>query len=133
MTSSEETISLRNAVASAFAMVVFYVGIIHEVVGSTLNPEGPADFGGVFWWHAAGALLIILGALLFVGTLGLLRFPVRTVALGISAAGCFLAVDEAIRYSRFHLFTTTLFLAGAAIALFSTRLARPKREPGTAA
>ncbi len=114
-------------------MLIFYVGIVHEVVGSSLNPEGPADLGGVFWWHAAGALLIILGALLFLGTLGLLRFPVRTVALCISAAGCFLTVDEAIRYSRFHLFTTTLFLAGAVIALLATRLECPKREPGMAA
>ncbi len=133
MTSSEKKISLRHAVASAFAMLVLYIGIVHEMVGSTLNPEGPSDLGGVFWWHAAGALLIVLGALLFLGTLGLIRFPVRTVALGVSASGCFLAVDEAIRYSRFHLFTTTLFLAGAAIALFATRLERPKREPGMAA
>ena len=112
-------------------MLVFYVGIIHEVVGATLSPEGPADFGGLFWWHAAGLLLIVLGALLFLGTLGLLRFPVRTVAVGISAAGCFLAIDEAVRFSRFHLFTTTLFFAGAAITLLATRRERPKEQGGT--
>ena len=133
MASSEKTISLRRAVASGFALLVIYVGVVHEVVGSTLSPEGPADLGGVFWWHAAGALLIVLGALLFLATLDVLRFPVRIVALGISAAGCYLTVDEAIRYSRFHLFTTTLFLAGAAIALLSTRLGQPNRERGTAA
>lgn len=124
MTSRETSISLRRAVASAFALLVFYVGVVHEVVGSTLNPEGPADLGGVFWWHVAGALLIVLGGLLFVGTLGIVRFPIRAVALGISAAGLYLAVDEVVRYSRFHLFTTTLFLSGAVIAILSTRVAR---------
>ena len=116
MARSEASVPLRQAIASALAALVLFVGIIHEVVGSALYPEGPAKFGGLLWWHAAGVLLTIVGGLLFFGTLRLIRLPVRSLAIGICLIGLLIAVAEAVQASRFHLFAVTMFLSGAGIA-----------------
>src|SRR5581483_3735177 len=62
-------VSRARAIACAGAVLLAYVGVVHEVVGTTLYPDGPAWFGGALGWHAAGAALIVLGLVTAAGTL----------------------------------------------------------------
>ncbi len=58
MVDTARRIPLRDAGAAAFSLLVLFVGVVHEVVGSTLYPEGPDEFGGPMGWHAAGIGLV---------------------------------------------------------------------------
>ena len=107
---------MRNAVATACSLLIAFVGVVHEVVGSTLYPEGPSEFGGPTGWHAAGLALVLAGAILVIGTLGIVHAPVRIIAAIISAAGFAIAVPDLVQ-SHFHLFAATLAVSGAAVAL----------------
>ncbi|MDA2930862.1 hypothetical protein MYX84_13110, partial [Acidobacteria bacterium AH-259-O06] len=53
-----------------------YVGVCHEVVGSTLFPWGSDVSGGPVGWYRGGAMLVGAGLLLVVRTLDLARLPV---------------------------------------------------------
>src|SRR5207302_6329129 len=63
-------VSRRQALAFAGATLLGYVGIVHEAVGSTLYPYGPAVFGGPLGWHAAGLSLVAASGLIGAATLG---------------------------------------------------------------
>ena len=108
---------MRNALAAALSLVMAFVGVVHEVVGSTLYPEGPAWFGGAVPWHIAGLALVIAGAVLVASTLGLLRAPVRIVASVVSLVGLAIAVHDLIQLQHFHLFAATLAVSGAGVAV----------------
>ena len=110
------SVSLRNAVAAACSLLIAFVGVVHEVVGSQLYPEGPAEFGGPGGWHAAGLGVAAAGALLVAATLGLLRAPVRSLAAVISVAGFATAIPDLVQH-HFHLFAATLGVCGALVAL----------------
>ncbi len=110
-------IPMRNAVAAALSLLIAFVGVVHEVVGSTLYPEGPASFGGAVPWHVAGLALVIAGAVLVASTLGLMHSPVRIVASVVSLVGFAISVHDLIQIQHFHLFATTLALAGAGVAV----------------
>ena len=107
---------MRNAVAAACSLLIAFVGVVHEVVGSRLYPEGPAEFGGPAGWHAAGFGVVIAGAVLVASTLGVLHAPVRLIAAIISLAGFVIAVPD-LAQSQFHLFAATLAVSGAAVAI----------------
>ena len=79
MTELQEPISVRRALACGAATLVAYVGVVHEVVGSTLYPQGPAALGGPLGWHALGISGIAAGLALAAGVLGLARVPVLTL------------------------------------------------------
>ena len=117
MERSPRDVSIRNALAAALSLVMAFVGVVHEVVGSTLYPNGPASFGGPVPWHAAGLALVVAGAVLVASTLGLMRAPVRIVAAIVSSVGLGIAIHDLLRLQHFHLFAATLAVSGAAIAL----------------
>jgi hypothetical protein len=66
---------VARALASAGAILIAYVGVVHEVVGSRFYPDGPASFGGPLGWHAAGLAAIAAGVLLLLAALGRARVP----------------------------------------------------------
>jgi len=111
-----EPATRRHALACTAAMLVAYVGAVHEVVGAKLYPTGPAELGGPLAWHATGGLGIAAGLLLVAGTLGLLRVPVVPLAAAASAAGIFFVVWDAVLHGGFHFFAFTVAAAGAAVA-----------------
>ena len=47
MTTSSHRLPEREVPACGFAMLIAFVGVIHETVGATLFPYGPAAFGGL--------------------------------------------------------------------------------------
>jgi len=117
MWSSPREVPLQNALASAFSLLILFVGVVHEVVGATLYPEGPAQFGGAFFWHLAGLALVIAGAWLVLGSLGMLRAPVRLIAGVVAFAGVVISAHHVMELQQFHLFATTLAISGAGAGL----------------
>ncbi len=112
-----QNISMGNAVAAACSALIAFVGVVHEVVGSRLYPEGPAEFGGPVGWHLAGLGVVIAGAVLVASSLRLLHAPVRIIAAIISVAGFAIAVPDLVQTQHFHLFAATLAVSGAAVAI----------------
>lgn len=125
-----QTVSMRNAMAAACSLLIAFVGVVHEVVGSTLYPEGPSKFGGPTGWHTAGLTVVLAGAILVVSSLGMVHAPVRIIAAIISAAG-FAGAVSALAHGHFHLWAATLAVSGAAVALLyqGARLPLPE-APG---
>jgi hypothetical protein len=115
---------VARALASAGSVLIAYVGIVHEVVGSTFYPDGPAHFGGPLGWHAAGVAAIAAGGVLLLASLGRARVPWRLVALAVGGVGAFLALEDALREHSFHLFAVTLPTAALAVAIGLRRAER---------
>lgn len=114
--SSPRQSSLYQSLATSGAVLVTFIGVCHEVVGTALFPWGPSFFGGIVGWHAVGIACIAVGLGLIGGTLRLVRFPVVTVALVIGVAGLAIAVFTAVTRQQFHLFAITLALAAVVMA-----------------
>ena len=106
--------------AFAAATMIAYVGVVHEVVGTRLYPDGPALLGGPLGWHAVGIGGIAVGVLLILGTLGMVTVPLAPVALAIAGLGAgFVAWDAA--NGGFHFFASTLVIAGVVLARATRR------------
>lgn len=110
-------LSIRDAVSCAAATLVAYVGVVHEVVGATLYPEGPLKFGGPIAWHGVGLAGVAAGLLLAAGVLRLLPVPVKPLAAVVGVIGGAVFAAEAIGHGGFHFFAFTLVLAGGILVL----------------
>jgi hypothetical protein len=87
----------------ACAVLVAFIGLVHEVIGPTLYPWAPAWFG-LFIWHGMGVTIIVLGLICVVTLLGKLSAPVVPIAI-ILALGGFAAVGLMIyKEDNFHFF-----------------------------
>jgi hypothetical protein len=115
---------VARALASAGAVLVAYVGVVHEVIGTTLYPDGPAFFGGSVGWHAAGLGAIAAGGLLLLASLGVARVPWRVLAAVVGASGALVALADALTERSFHLFAATLPIAALAVAFGLRRVER---------
>ncbi len=121
MANETRSISRHRALACCGGTLLAYVGLVHEVVGSTLYPEGPAAFGGPLGWHAAGFSLIGLGVLIAAGAFGSVRVPIVPLAAFTSAVGFIVLVGEAVRHGGFHFFAFTMVVAGAFVVVETRR------------
>jgi hypothetical protein len=121
MTELQEPISFRRALACSAATLVAYVGVVHEVVGSTLYPQGPAALGGSLGWHALGISGIAAGVVLAAGVLGLARVPMLPIAVVVALCGAVIFVAEALIHGGFHFFALTLFVAAVVLAIAERR------------
>jgi uncharacterized membrane protein len=128
----EEQASRRRALACLGAGLVAYVGVAHEVVGTTLFPYAPAVFGGPIPFHAVGVAGIVTGLLMVAGTLGLVRVPLVPLGVVLGALGAAIFVLTAGRYGDFHLFALTLSLAGLLVAVASRERRTLPARPGVA-
>jgi hypothetical protein len=117
MWSLPREVPLPHALASALSLLILFVGLVHEVVGSILYPEGPAQFGGAFFWHLTGLALVSIGAWLVLASLGILRGPVRLIAAAVAILGVLVSAHDVIQLRQFHLFATTLAVSGAGVSL----------------
>jgi len=88
-------LAMRDALACAAATLVAYVGVVHEVVGAALYPDGPAKFGGPIAWYGVGLAGIAAGMLLAAGVLRLLPVPVEPLAVVVGIMGGAVFVAEA--------------------------------------
>ena len=125
MTYTDPMSPTRRALACSAATLLAYLGLVHEMVGARLYPDGPARFGGPIGWHAAGVGLLLLGALIVLALLGRVRAPVRALAAGIGAAGAAVVAGEAYLHGGFHFFAFTTVVAAAFIVIVTPRTAPP--------
>jgi hypothetical protein len=109
-------LSPRDAIRCCAAALLAYVGVVHEVVGATLYPYGPAAFGGPLGWHAAGLALVALGLLAGAGLLGVVQAPVALLGAVGAGAGAVALAGEALQHGGFHFFAFTMVVAGAILA-----------------
>jgi hypothetical protein len=130
MSEQQEPISVRGALACGAATLVAYVGVVHEVVGSTLYPQGPSVLGGPLGWHALGVSGIAAGLLLAAGVLGVAPVPIRTLAAAVAVCGAVIFVAAALVFGGFHFFALTLFVAALVLAL-TQRAPVPRRQRST--
>jgi uncharacterized membrane protein len=113
----------ERLLAFAAATMIAYVGVVHEVVGTRLYPDGPALLGGPLGWHAVGIAGIAVGVVLALGIVGLVAIPLTPIALAIAGIGAgFVAWDAA--NGGFHFFAFTLVIAGIVLA-HAARRPRP--------
>jgi hypothetical protein len=115
--STSTPLSIRDAVSCAAATLVAYVGVVHEVVGATLYPEGPLQFGGPIVWHSAGLAGIAAGLWLAAGALRLLPVPGRLLAAAVGLIGGVVFAAEALLHGGFHFFAFTLVVAGGVLVI----------------
>lgn len=107
--------ALYQSLATSCAMLITFIGVCHEAVGTRLFPWGPNLFGGTMGWHTAGLGCIAIGLVFLGGTLRFIRFPV-VLALVIAAGAFAIGVFTAVTHQEFHLFAFTLALAAAGMA-----------------
>jgi uncharacterized membrane protein len=113
----------ERLLAFAAATMIAYVGVVHEVVGTRLYPEGPALLGGPIGWHAVGIGGIAVGVLLILGTLGMIAVPLAPVALAIAGVGAGFVAWDATR-GGLHFFALTAMIAGVVLARAARREGR---------
>ena len=109
--------ALYQSVAASFALLIAFHGILHEVIGPLLFPTLPETFGFLLW-HGMGIAVLIIGALMFAGTLRLIRFPIvpAAIILGTLATGVIIYIE--VTHQQFHFFALTLALSSATSAIF---------------
>ena len=108
-------LSRRRALAAAGAMLLAYIGLVHEAVGARLYPDGPAVFGGPLGWHAAGLSLVGMGMLALAGVLDIVRVPVNLLAIVAIVAGAAGVAGDAWLHGGFHFFAFTMVGAGVLV------------------
>ena len=112
-----EVTSIRRALACCAATLVVYVGIVHEVVGTRLYPDGPIVLGGPLGWHAVGVFGIVAGLALVAGALRWLPVPVVPLAIAVGVIGAAIFVVAALLWGDFHFFAFTVVVAAAVLAM----------------
>lgn len=110
-----------QALASCGAILIAYLGLVHELVGAQLFPWAPALLQGPVGWHGAGIAMIVIGVSLLAGTLRLAKVPIiflcalaGTFALGIS-------VIAPLIFHQFHFGSTTIVIAAMTTAIFDRK------------
>lgn len=109
---------LYQSLAACGAVLVAFIGVCHEVVGTAMFPWGPALFGGLVVWHFVGVGCFLVGVGLLLGVLGVIWFPVVAVSSVLVPIAGGIAVFTAAAHGAFHLFAFTLAAAGVVTAIF---------------
>lgn len=121
------TLPARAALAWIGAAFIAYVGLVHEVVGARLYPDGPALLGGPVPWHALGLAGIAAGVALLADLLGVVHVPRRALAAAVGAAGAGAVVMDVFVHGGFHFFGATIVVAALLVALGPARPATDRR------
>ena len=112
-----------QALAVSGAMIVAFIGVVHDVVGETIFPWAPAFVGGYVIWYAMGAACLAFGLALVAATLRLVRMPVVVPCIALAVGGFALTALVAIVKGEFHFFAVSLALAGLMTAYFHPKSA----------
>jgi hypothetical protein len=115
-TRTNAPVPLRTALHWTGAVLIAYVGLVHEVIGARLYPDGPALMGGAVPWHFLGVAGIAAGLALVADCAGLVTAPRRALALLIGVAGLGAMAGDAVVHGGFHFFAATLVVAALLVA-----------------
>ena len=111
----------NRAMAASAATIATFIGVCHEVIGTTLCPWGPAAIGGSIPWHLLGAVAISAGLVLLLGTLHVIAAPVVPVARFVTLLGVAVAVFVAVRTGEFHFLALVFAASGLVFAIGHAR------------
>lgn len=112
-----------QALAVSGAVIIAFIGVVHEVVGETIFPWAPAFVGGYFNWYAMGAACLAFGLALLAATLGFIRMPVVAPCIVLAVGALALTAFVAVVQGEFHFFAVSLAAAGAMTAWFHRKSA----------
>ncbi len=118
----------RSFAVSGCILVVF-IGLCHEFIGSTLFPWGPALLGGPVGWHGLGALGMAAGLLMLGGTLHLVRVPVAILSILVAFACASISAYTVIGRHQFHFLASVEVIAALAVFVCYRRAESEALEP----
>ena len=118
---------MDRPLAVSGGVLVAAVGVFHEVVGLQLYPWASSAPGGEAGFYVVGAVAIIVGILMVLGSLGFARTPVIPMGIIVAVFGLFVLVQSAVRLGVFHVFAMFFAVAGTAAAFFHWRSIRIRR------
>jgi hypothetical protein len=98
-------------------VLIAFIGLSHELVGASLFPWGPAEFGGPIGWHLLGFAAMGIGLLLLLGTLDILPTPVIALSIFAAALGAVITGYTAVVHSQFQFLAFSFFLSAVVVAL----------------
>lgn len=110
-----------RAIAASAATIVTFIGVCHEVIGTTLFPWGPAAIGGWVPWHLLGAVAISAGLVLLLGTLHVISAPLVPLSRFVTALGIAVALFVAFRTGEIHFLALVFAAAGLVFAIGHAR------------
>jgi hypothetical protein len=121
---SSELSDGRRITACCCATLLSYIGLVHEVAGTRLFPNGMHDLGGAVPWHALGTGGIVGGVLLVLGVLGRIRVPLRLLAGLYVIVGIAIVILEFSLHGDFHFFAASV---ATAAGIFLVAVSVPER------
>ena len=126
-------VQIDRPLAVSGGVLVAAIGVFHETVGLQLYPWAAAASGGEATFYVVGAVAIVVGILMVLGSLGLARVPVVVMGVLVSIFGLMVLVRSATRQNVFHVFAMFFALSGAAAAYFHWRACRETNRVDDAA
>jgi hypothetical protein len=110
-----------QALATAGAVLIAFIGLCHESFGTQLYPWGPPLFGGAIIWNAMGIAAVIAGVLLTLATLRIIWFPIVTCSIIIAIMGIAIGAFTAVTRREFHLPAFGLAVAAFGMLIFNRK------------
>ena len=110
-----------RAFAVSGCVLVVFIGLCHEFIGSILFPWGPAFLGGPVGWHGLGVFGISAGLLMLAGTLHVVRVPVATLSILVAATCASISAYTLIGRDQFHFLASVEVIAALAVFIFHRR------------
>jgi hypothetical protein len=108
--------TLHRSLASSGSVLIGFIGLSHELVGATLFPWGPAEFGGPIGWHLLGLAAMGIGLLLLLGTLHILPTPVIALSILAAALGAVITGYTALMHNQFQFLALSFCLSAVVVA-----------------
>src|SRR5262245_24438477 len=101
----------RKRIACCCAVLMSYIGLVHEVLAGRVFPAVVEDLGGAIPFHVIGLIAIAGGPLLILGVLRWPGVPIRFIAVCYLFAGLFFTTQERVLHGDFQFFAATVALA----------------------
>jgi hypothetical protein len=108
-----------HAIAVSCAVLIIFIGLVHEVVGPTLYPWAPGWFGPVIW-HGMGVTIMILGLVCLATIMGGLHAPLAGIGIVLAVGGLSAVGLMVYREDKFH-FVALCNAIAAVVMIWSHR------------
>lgn len=108
--------TLHRSLATSGSVLIAFIGLSHELIGASLFPWGPAEFGGPIGWHLLGFAAIVIGLLLLLGTLHIFPTPVVPLSILAAALGGVITGYTAVVHRQFQFLALSFCLSAVVVA-----------------
>ena len=111
----------RTILSYCCATLLTYLGLVHEVVGSRLYPDGAAKLGGPLVWHSLGVGALLGGVLIMWCIGGGRRVAAVVIAAAFVLVTAGIMIWAAMVERDFHFFAFTGLLTAAVLIAAQAR------------